>query len=117
MFLEGIHHVSINVKDTAAAQRFYVDVLQMELLDRPDLGFPGAWLRAGAQEVHLMEMDSGPPVKEQHFAFLVSDLNALRSRLEDAGHDCSPPREITGICRQVFTRDPSGNLVEFNQRL
>ena len=117
MFLEGIHHVSINVKDVAAAEEFYVDVLEMESLDRPDFSFAGAWLRAGDQEVHLMEMDSGPPLKEQHFAFKVADVDALRQRLEDAGYTCSPPREIEGICRQAFTRDPSGNLVEFNQRL
>ncbi len=117
MFLEGIHHVSINVKDTAAAEKFYVEVLEMELLDRPDFGFRGAWLRAGEQEVHLMEMDSGPPLKEQHFAFKVSDIDALRERLADAGFTCSEPREIAGICRQAFTHDPSGNLVEFNQRL
>lgn len=117
MFLQGIHHVSINVKDTAAAQAFYVDILEMELLERPDFGFQGAWLRAGAQEVHLMEMDSGPPLKEQHFAFKVSDLEALRKRLLDAGCTCSEPREIPGVCRQSFTHDPSGNLVEFNQRI
>ncbi len=117
MILEGIHHVSINVKDVAAAEKFYVDALGMKPLDRPDFGFAGAWLRAGDQEVHLMEMDSGPPLEEQHFAFKVSDLDALRQRLEDAGYSCSKPREIAGICRQAFTRDPSGNLVEFNQRL
>ena len=117
MYLDGIHHVSINVKDVAAAENFYVDVLGMESLDRPDFGFPGAWLRAGEQEVHLMQMDSGPPLKEQHFAFKVADLDALRERLGQAGLQCSEPREIPGICRQAFTHDPSGNLVEFNQRL
>ena len=115
--LEGIHHVSINVNDVDAAEAFYVGALGMESLDRPDFGFAGAWLRAGEQEVHLMEMDSGPPLKEQHFAFKVADIDALRQRLEDAGYSCSQPTEIKGICRQAFTRDPSGNLVEFNQRL
>ena len=117
MILEGIHHVSINVQDVAAAEKFYVGVLGMESLDRPDFSFAGAWLRAGDQEVHLMEMDSGPPLKEQHFAFKVADVDVLRRRLEDAGYTCSRPNEIAGICRQAFTHDPSGNLVEFNQRL
>ena len=117
MHLEGIHHVSINVTDVAAAQQFYVEVLGMELLPRPDVGFPGAWLGAGQQEVHLMGIDTGPPLKEQHFAFRVTDVDALVQRLEDAGITCSTPREIPGICRQVFTHDPSGNLIEFNQRL
>jgi len=117
MLLQGIHHVSINVADVETAQAFYVDALGMELLDRPDFSFRGAWLRAGQQEVHLMEMDSGPPLKEQHFAFKVSDIDALRRPLADAGLKCSQTQEIPGICRQSFTRDPSGNLIEFNQRL
>ena len=66
---QGIHHVSINVKDVDAAIEFYVGVLNLELLTRPDLGFPGAWIQAGGQEIHLLGIDSGPPVKEQHFAF------------------------------------------------
>ncbi len=117
MRLEGIHHVSINVKDVEAALGFYVDVLGMELLPRPDFGFPGAWLRSGGQEVHLIGIDSGPSPKEQHFAFKVADLAQARQALEDAGLKCSKPVELAGICRQAFTHDPSGNMVEFNQRL
>ena len=52
--LQGIHHVSINVRDVDAAKSFYIDVLGMRELPRPDLGFPGAWLASGAQEVHLL---------------------------------------------------------------
>ncbi len=117
MQLEGIHHVSINVRDLAAAMRFYVDVLGLEPLDRPDFSFPGAWLRAGRQEVHLIGIDSGPPLKEQHFAFQVNDLDQVRQALAAGGFKCSKPMEIAGICRQAFTQDPSGNMVEFNQRL
>ena len=115
--LEGVHHVSINVKDVDAALGFYVELLGMELLPRPELGFPGAWMRAGEQEVHLLQVDSGPPPKQQHFAFKVADVDAVRAALEAAGHNCSQPMEIAGICRQTFARDPSDNLVEFNQRL
>ena len=45
----GIHHVSINVNDVADSERFYCDVLGLEKLPRPDLGFAGAWLRTGQQ--------------------------------------------------------------------
>ena len=38
--LNGIHHVSINVQDVDAAVQFYVGVLGMEQIERPDLGFP-----------------------------------------------------------------------------
>ena len=55
----GIHHVSINVNDVADSERFYCDVLGLEKLPRPDLGFAGAWLRTGQQEVHLLGKSSG----------------------------------------------------------
>ena len=114
---QGIHHVSINVKDVDAAVDFYVNVLNLKRKDRPDLGFPGAWLQAGEQEIHLLGIDSGAPVKEQHFAFAVANANAVHKMLVDGGFQASEIREIPNICRQFFTHDPSGNMIEFNQRL
>ena len=81
---QGIHHVSINVKDVSAALDFYVGVLNLELKKRPDLGFPGAWIQAGEQEIHLLGIDSGVPVKEQHFAFAVTDADTVHEALADA---------------------------------
>ena len=71
----GIHHVSINVTDVEAALAFYLNILELEQLPRPDLGFPGAWIKAGDQEIHLLGIDSGRPLKEQHFAFAVTDAD------------------------------------------
>ena len=115
--LKGIHHVSINVSDVDAALGFYVEVLGMERLSRPDLGFPGAWLKNAEQEVHLLGIESTPPPREQHFAFLVDDLATVTATVQAAGFKCSKPSEITNICLQAFTHDPSGNMIEFNQRL
>jgi glyoxylase I family protein len=114
---QGIHHVSINVKDVDTALRFYVQLLNLELLERPDLGFPGAWIRAGEQEIHLLGIDSGEPVKEQHFAFAVNDAQAIHAALQANGYSPTEIRDIPNICRQFFTHDPSGNMVEFSQRL
>ena len=113
----GIHHVSINVKDVDAAIEFYVGVLNLELLTRPDLGFPGAWIQAGGQEIHLLGTDSGAPVREQHFAFAVDDADEVHAILTLQGLAPSEVREIPNVCRQFFTHDPSGNMIEFNQRI
>lgn len=113
----GVHHVSINVTDVAAAKAFYVELLGLEELPRPNFPFDGAWLRSGAQELHLLGIESSPPPKEQHFAFAVADLAALRQHLQSAGVAVSEPSEIPGVCLQSFAHDPSGNMVEFNQRL
>ena len=114
---QGIHHVSINVNNVDAALDFYVGVLNLELKHRPDLGFPGAWIQAGEQEIHLLGIDSGVPVKEQHFAFAVSDADTVHHALTERGFNPSAIREIPAVCRQFFSHDPSGNMIEFNQRL
>jgi glyoxylase I family protein len=110
----AVHHVSINVDDVDAAVDFYTGVLGLEpRTDRPDLGFAGAWLDAGGQQVHLIE--GRPPVGlGQHFALLVEDLDGVVAELRDRAVEVSDPKPI-GSSRQAFLSDPSGNLVELHQ--
>ena len=110
----GVHHVSINVADVPAAVAFYTEVLGFRRRDdRPDFGFDGAWLDAGAQQLHLIS-GAVPPGLGQHFAVRVANLDAtvaeLRARQVDVS-DASP----VGTGRQAFVTDPSGNLVELHQ--
>ena len=118
MFDIGVHHVSLNVVDASVSIRFYVDVLGMELRDdRPEFPFAGAWLQSGGQEIHLLEVPDFVPPKGQHFALLVADLDAARDHLTAHAVEVSEPKEQPGICRQSFFRDPTGNLIELNQRI
>ena len=117
MHFKGIHHVSINVTDVEEAYKFYVDKLGLETLHRPDLGFPGYWLKAGEQEIHLIGIDSGRPVREQHFALYVDDVDETIETLKILDITVSKPNVTPGICRAVFIHDPSDNMIEFNQRL
>ena len=58
-----LHHVSLLVADTARAVDFYTGVLGLEIdPDRPELDFPGAWLRVGERQIHLLELSSPDPV-------------------------------------------------------
>lgn len=110
----GIHHVSINVTDTAAAIDFYTKVLGLvERTDRPDFSFRGAWLDLGGQQVHLLEIDV-PSQKGQHFAMWVDDLDAAVEEIRSHGVTVSDPKPV-GTGRQAFLNDPSGNLVELNE--
>lgn len=118
MFDIGVHHVSLNVVDAATSIRFYVDVLGMALRDdRPDFSFDGAWLQAGDQQIHLLEVADFTPPKGQHFALRVDDLNAARSHLVAHDIEVSEPSELPGTCVQCFFKDPTGNLIELNQPL
>jgi catechol 2,3-dioxygenase-like lactoylglutathione lyase family enzyme len=114
MKLRGVHHVSINIDDLDAALAFYVGTLGLVArTDRPDLGFPGAWLDAGHQQVHLIRAHV-PTDQGQHFALQVDDLGATISELRDGGAEVSDAM-VVGAGRQAFMRDPSGNLIELHQ--
>ncbi|MEW6691933.1 MAG: VOC family protein [Pseudomonadota bacterium] len=114
----ALHHVSILVADTARARRFYEDVLGLKPLDRPDLGFPGAWLALGeGQQLHLMELPNPDPRtgrpehggRDYHFALRVADLEPFIQRLEQV--NVAYTRSRSGR-PSIFLRDPDGNAVE-----
>ena len=114
-----MHHVSINVSDLDSTVAFYTDVLDLRILDRPDddISVAGVWLGCpDGREVHLIVNDV-PDAKGQHWAFEVASVAGVVDRMDQVGHKISRQTEIAGLCKQVFCKDPSGNLVEFNERL
>lgn len=115
MPLLGLHHVSINVDDVDKAIAFYVDVLGMTKLDRPDFGFPGAWLECGGQQVHLLQVDNHAAPEGPHFALRVDDIEKTRDMLIERGVAISDVLDFPGAGRQAFFKDPAGNLIELNQ--
>ena len=111
---DGLHHVSLNVRDVPAALDFYTRVLGLtERADRPAFSFGGAWLDAGAQQIHLIEADT-PPALGQHFALAVTDLDAVVTELRDQGIEVTDPVGV-GTGRQSFLADPAGNRVELQE--
>jgi glyoxylase I family protein len=118
----GVDHVSFLVRDLEGALAFYCDVLGCELLPRPDLGFPGAWLRLGGSEVHLITpmdgVDPGtapdtPSGFANHVAFRIDDHGAVLGRLRRLGLDACEGE--VGI-QQIFVQDPAGNVLELIER-
>jgi catechol 2,3-dioxygenase-like lactoylglutathione lyase family enzyme len=116
MELRGVHHISLNVADANAAERFYVDVLGLEPLPRPDFGFAGAWLACpDGRQVHLIQVDDWVAPKGQHFAFAVADIDGVRAELVGKGVKVSDAVAIPGAGRQCFFKDPAGNVIELNE--
>ncbi|HVT65876.1 MAG TPA: VOC family protein [Mycobacteriales bacterium] len=110
----AVHHVSINVGDVDEALAFYTQRLGfVERNDRPDFGFPGAWLDAGGQQLHLIE--GGTPANVgQHFAVQVDDIDAAIAELREAGLEVTDAFAV-GTGRQAFLSDPSGNGIELHE--
>jgi glyoxylase I family protein len=116
--ITGINHVSLLVTDTQRALGFYHGVLNLQVSHaRPDLGYPGAWLEAGAgQQIHLLELSAGAGAelpghggRDRHIAMDVADLDAVIAALDSSGIDYSLSRSGR---RALFCRDPDGNAVE-----
>jgi glyoxylase I family protein len=115
----ALAHASVVVHDTGTALAFYCGVLEMPLdAGRPDLGYPGAWLTIGAQQIHLLELPNPDPTtgrpahggRDRHIAVHIDDLDHLRNRLEQAGIPHTLSRSGR---RALFCRDPDGNAIEF----
>jgi catechol 2,3-dioxygenase-like lactoylglutathione lyase family enzyme len=107
--------VALNVTDVPAAITFYTEVLGLtQRDDRPDFGIAGAWLNAGDQQVHLIELP--PPTNMgQHFALLYEDLGAVVTQLRAEGYTVSDPAASSPGRHQAFMNDPWGNVIELHQ--
>lgn len=117
--INSILHASVVVADTNKALAFYCGVLGMQQCnDRPDLGYPGAWLQVGEQQIHLLEVQSVDPVAERpahggrdrHTALAVVGFDELVQRLNEAGIAYTLSRSGR---QALFCRDPDGNTLEF----
>ena len=120
--ITDIAHASLLVADVETSLRFYRDVLGLAVdPSRPDLGYPGAWLQAGAQQVHLLQLPNPDPREgrpahggcDRHVAFHIENLNTLRVALEQAGIPYTLSRSGRAA---LFCRDPDGNALEFIER-
>jgi glyoxylase I family protein len=113
-----LHHASLLVADTKRALDFYCGLLGLEVdPQRPDLGFPGAWLNIGEQQIHLLELPNPDPTvgrpdhggRDRHTALQVDDFEQMRTRLDQA----DIPYTLSRSGRQaLFCRDPDGNAIE-----
>lgn len=129
MPLGRLQHFTIEPQDLERTRDFYVDVLGLEVGERPPLDFPGYWLYSGGvATVHLMgtrkpregivvrgtERKYEDTGRLDHIAFAASDVAGVRNRLEAKGvefRESIVPR--TGDT-QFFLYDPDGIGVELN---
>jgi glyoxylase I family protein len=111
----GLDHVALNVPDVPAAVDFYTKVMGLvQNFERPDFGFAGAWLDAGGQQVHLIELPA-PPNMGQHFALLYDDITAVVEELRAQGLEVTDPVPSGPNRHQAFVADPWGNGIELHQ--
>lgn len=117
----AIHHASLIVSNTQASMAFYCGILGLQQVERPELGFPGAWLKVGNQQIHLLELDNPDPTtgrpehggRDRHVAMTVSDIEAVKDALNAAGFKYTISKSGR---KALFCRDLDGNAIEIIDR-
>lgn len=118
--IQGMNHFTITAEDRQATLDFYCGLLGLEEAHRPDLGFPGAWLRppgGGAAVLHIY-WDRPMPAQRtgviDHMAFTAHDLKAVKARFDARGQTYELRRQAGAGTWQLFTFDPNGAKVELD---
>ena len=117
--ITDILHASFIVADTKRALAFYQGILGLTIdPDRPDLGYPGAWLDIGQRQIHLLELPNPDPItgrpahggRDRHLAMQVDSIDSLKAKLDRAGIAYTLSKSGR---KALFCRDPDGNALEF----
>lgn len=119
---EGIHHVSLPVRDLAKAKEFYGEVLGLKETKRPPFDFPGAWYEIGYQQLHLIESDDAKTyrhsdtidTRDGHLALRVDDYYEAIKYLEEKQVKIVKRPDSTSGFAQIFCKDPDDHLIELN---
>lgn len=118
----GVSHISVTVTDLERARAFYGGVLGLRQIDRPAFAFPGVWYALdGDLSLHVSVKEHNPlrPIdpascdtRDPHFALAVADADDVVRRLQASGQPFYDFAETPTGLRQLFIRDPDGNMVE-----
>jgi glyoxylase I family protein len=118
----SLNHASLIVANLDVSMVFYCDVLGLQQVDRPDLGFPGAWFQLGDQQIHLLELENPDPItgrpehggRDRHVALNALSLSPVQDTLNEAGIVYTMSKSGR---RALFCRDPDGNAIEIIERI
>lgn len=121
----GLFHLAIKTADLDATRAFWVGVIGLREVARPDFGFPGAWLACpqpgGQAIIHVYA--GGPALGSSgsvapgtaaidHVSLACSGYHAYRGRFLQAGLDWREFLVPGTSLWQLFVYDPSGVQLE-----
>ncbi|MDQ3608624.1 MAG: VOC family protein [Actinomycetota bacterium] len=116
MLTDGFAELTLQVHDLAGLERFYVDLLGLEVLDRQA---DRVWLAAGPHARLGLWLPGEKEFGDEggahvHYAFSAARgrLDEVAQRLGEAGVEHRGPQEHPGGDRSLYVEDPEGNIVE-----
>jgi len=113
---DGFAELTLQARDLHALERFYVEVLGLEVLDRQD---DRIWLSVGAHARLGLWLPGEKEFGDEggahvHYAFSVPPdrLRDVAEHLTALGVEHRGPIEHPGGDRSLYLEDPEGNVVE-----
>jgi catechol-2,3-dioxygenase len=114
--VSGFAELTLEVRDRPAMERFYRDVVGLELLAQED---DRTWMAAGDQARLGLWLPGEKEFGDEggshvHYAYSATpeQLDALAARLAGQGVEHRGPVEHEGGDRSLYFEDPEGNVVE-----
>lgn len=121
----GLFHLAIKTADLAATRGFWIGVIGLREVPRPDFGYPGAWLSCpqpgGQAIVHIYaggpalgpdgRVETGTAAID-HVSLSCTGYHAYRERFRRAGLDWREFLVPGTTLWQLFVYDPSGVQLE-----
>lgn len=118
-YLIGLDHLQIAIPrgEEAAARHFYGEVLGLTEIPKPEplVGRGGCWFEGQGIQIHLGVEAEFQPAKKAHPAFLVRNLEELRTHLAAANVRITSDDTLPDV-RRFYAADPFGNRLEFIQQ-
>lgn len=115
MTITGLHHVQLSMPSGREdeATSFYEGLLGIPRVTKPPHleARGGCWFESSSTRIHLGVEDPFSPARKAHPAMLVTDLKALRVKLEAAGVEVADDQPLPGFDR-FYAYDPFGNRLE-----
>ncbi|MGI2260939.1 VOC family protein [Shewanella sp. GXUN23E] len=121
-----LEHVNLVVSDMDAMLKFYRAAMPHWQVrgggESSWYGKPRRWLHFGDDYSYIALSDNGEGGNRDltghqqglaHFAFVTTDLNALRQRMQEAGYQVDKEGQSTEFRDNVYYIDPAGFEVEF----
>ncbi|GAW84865.1 glyoxylase I family protein [Bathymodiolus platifrons methanotrophic gill symbiont] len=106
------------ISDLEASIKFYTEIVGLQQIERPDLGFPGAWFQLGEnQQLHILLLDNIDPTtgrpehggQDRHVALTVDKFEQVRQSLDRNNVIYSMSKSGR---KALFFRDLDANAIE-----
>ncbi|MCZ6605525.1 MAG: VOC family protein [Alphaproteobacteria bacterium] len=123
MPVQDIIHVAIKTMDLDATNKFYTEVLGMEIGPRPPMDIPGSWLNFDGTQIHVLAGEKAFADEKDtrfgtgtvdHIAVQATSYDEMKESALRYGCDIRENDIETAGLWQLFVKDPNGVVVEMN---